>query len=201
MAFENKDEIAEKSYDDAREALSKNTLIRKPLPRLGKRVGSKRGSAKKFTPTRMRNAINRFFAQCEKRDDMPTIKGLMIYLGMDQSQFYQYLKYPEFTDMMEHTRLIISHWAEETVFKCEGRTEGKIAYMKNVHAWSDKIETKNENLQVTLTPEQAKARIEALAPRLLEVLKDQRTVNQIGVADREPEVIDVEVVEEPRRRV
>ena len=200
MAFENRDEMAQKTWDEGKEALSKNTLIRKPLPRIGKAIGSKKGAKRKFTVVRMRNAVNRFFKRCEDRDEMPTIKGLMIYLSMDRSQFEVYRGYPEFTDIMEHTKLIISHWVEGVVFACEGRTEGKIAYMKNVHGWSDKLETKNENLQVTLTPEQAKARITALAPRLLEVLESRVTVDQIGQADREPKVIDVEVVE-PTRRV
>lgn len=199
MGFENKDELAEKGYTEHKKALEKNTLIRRPLPRIDKRIGSKRGKTKKFTPTRMRNAINRYFKRCEDRDEMPTIKGLMISLGMTQMSFYDYLKYPEFTEIMEHTRLIISHWAEDTVFRCEGRTEGKIAYMKNVHSWTDRMETKNENVNVQLTPEQARARIEALAPKLLEVLQSQRTVEQIGKADREPEVVEVEVIESPRR--
>lgn len=199
MAYENRDEIAKKNYEDQVEALSKNTVIRKPLPRLGSKVGATRGNVKKFTPKRMRNAVNRYFRTCEERDEMPTIKGLMINLKMDKSTFYNYAKYPEFEDIMEHTRLIISHWAEETVFRCEGRTEGKIAYMKNIHSWSDKIETKNENLQVSLTPEQARARIEALAPRLLEVLGHQDTVEQIGKSDREPKVVEAEVIENPRR--
>ena len=199
MPFENKDELAAKKYEEQKRALSKNKHIREPLPRLGKKIGRRGGPQKKFTPTRMKNAINRYFKQCEDRDTMPTIKGLMIYLGMDQSRFYQYLKYPEFTDMLEHTRMIISHWAEEVVFHCEGRTEGKIAYMKNIHSWTDKMETKNENVQIQMTPEQAKARIEALAPKLLEVLKSQGTVEQIGKSDRD--AVDAEVVEENPRRV
>jgi hypothetical protein len=201
MAFENKDNLATKTYDKQKKALEKNTLIRKPLPRIAKKFGaSKQGKTKKFTVTRMRNAINRFFKQCEDRDEMPTIKGLMIYLEMARMQFSVYMGYPEFTDLMEQTKMIISHWVEDTVFRCEGRTEGKIAYMKNVHGWSDKIETKNENLQVTLTPQQARARIEALAPRLLEVLQSQATVDQIGQSDREPTIVEVEVIE-PTRRV
>jgi hypothetical protein len=113
--------------------------------------------------------------------------------------FGTYMAYPEFTDLMEQTKLIISHWVEDTVFRCEGRTEGKIAYMKNVHGWSDKLETKSEVLQVSLTPEQAKARIEALAPKLLEVLTNSNMVDQIGKADREPKVVEVEVSESHRR--
>lgn len=195
MTFENKDELSKKSYEKAKEALAKNVLIRKPLPRLSKSIGRRKtgGKTKKFTPTRMRNAINRYFKRCEDRDEMPTIKGLMIFLDMDQSQFYVYLKYPEFTDMMEHTRMIISHWAEMDVFHTTGRTEGKIAYMKNVHSWTDKIETKNENLHVQLTPEQAVARIQALAPKLLEVLSNRNVVQQLGQQER---VQDAEYVGE-----
>lgn len=198
MTFENRDEMATKSYDEQREALSKNALIRRPLPRLEGMAGKKK-SRKRLTPRKMINAINRYFKRCEDRDEMPTIKGLMIFQKMYQSQFYEYIRYPEFTDIMEQTRLIISHWAEDSVFRCEGRTEGKIAYMKNIHGWSDKLETKSEVLQVSLTPEQAKARIEALAPKLLEVLKSSTTVNQIGRSDREPQVVEVEVTEPQRR--
>lgn len=196
MPFENKDDAFSTEERDL--GLKKNRIIRKSLPRLSKKIGRRGGPVKKFTPIRMRNAVNRYFSKCEKDDEMPTIKGLMIFLDMSQSMFYSYLSYPEFTDIMEHTRLIISHWAEMDVYHHEGRSEGKIAYMKNIHGWTDKMETKNENTNVQLTVDQARMRIEQLAPKLLEVLRGADAVNQIAKSDK---VVEAEVIEENPRRV
>jgi hypothetical protein len=144
---------------------------------------------------KMKNGINRYFEWCEKEDEMPSIKGMMIHMNMYKDQFYAYLKYPEFTDIMEHARMIISNWAENDVYNTKGMAAGKIAYMKNVHGWSDKIETNNTTTQTVITVDQAKAKIEMLAPKLLEVLNNHTTLMQITKRPNE-KVVEAEVEEE-----
>lgn len=169
-----------KDYKEKKAELSSNRVVKKPLPRLDRDLVSKRGRKKKFTPTTMRNKINKYFKWCEDEDEIPSIKGLTIFLKIYKDQFYKYLKYPEFTDMLEHARLIISNWAEEDVYNTKGMAAGKIAYMKNVHAWSEKIESKSEINQTVLTVDAAKAKIEMLAPQLLELLESAKVVEQVG---------------------
>lgn len=180
-------------YATKKLALQENKLVTRPIARLDSSITKgKGGRKKKYTPTTIRNAINKYFAFCETQDEMPSIKGLMIHLKMYKDQFYQYLQYPEFTDIMEHTRLIIAHWAENDVYTTKGLAAGKVAYMKNVHGWSDKLETSNTSTTTVISVDQAKAKIEMLAPQLLEILKSAATVNQLA---SRPQVVDVSPAE------
>jgi hypothetical protein len=177
------------SYAERKEALSGNHSVRRPIPKIdSSAVKRKTGAKKKYTPTRMKNSINKYFEFCETQDEIPSIKGMMIHLKMYPETFYIYLKYPEFTDIMEHARLIISHWTEMDVYSTKGMAAGKIAYMKNIHGWSEKIESNNHNTTRVITVDEARAKIEMLAPKLLEILQSANTVNQIGVI--EAEVVD-----------
>jgi len=152
------------------------------------------GRKKKYTPTRMKNEINKYFDWCEQADEIPSIKGMMIFLKMYKDMFYTYLNYPEYSDIMEHARMIISNWAETDVYNTKGMAAGKIAYMKNIHSWSDKLETNNTTEVRTITVGEAKAKIEMLAPRLLELLGSPTVINQLahkGVdIPKSPTVID-----------
>ena len=175
-----------------------NDLVTRPIPRIdGDILATKRGRKKRYTPTRMKNGINKYFDHCETEDEIPSIKGLMIYLKMYKDQFYQYLQYPEYTDIMEHARMIICNWIEEDIYKTKGMAAGKLAYVKNLHGWSEKIETQNQTTQTVINVEQARAKIEMLAPKLLELMKSNLLVNQLAV----PKVIEAEVVEDKSRRV
>ena len=177
--------MAKADYAERKKVLRENnSLVVRPIGRLdagivGKTRRALSGSQKKFTPTRMKNGINKYFQWCEEQDELPSIKGMMLHLGMGRDQFYQYLKYPEFAEIMEQSRMIISLWAENDVYNAKGMAAGRIAYMKNVHGWSEKVESSNTTVRVDLTPEQARARIESLAPKLLEVLQSNYTVQQI----------------------
>lgn len=169
--------------------LKDNHSVRRPIERIDRSaIKRKTGRPRKMTPRRMMNGINKYFEWCEQQDEVPSIKGMMIHLKMFKDQFYQYLKYPEFNDMLEHARMIISNWAEMDVYNTKGMAAGKIAYMKNVHGWSDKLESMQTQVKVDLTPDEARKRIEALAPKLLEVLKSSEVTKQL--------VYDADIVEE-----
>lgn len=143
-----------------------------PIARLDKKAlkQAANGRPRKFTPTRMRNEINKYFQWCEDNARVPSIKGLMIHLRMHKTQFYNYLEYPEFTDMMEQTRLIIAEWCENEVWHSHGASAGKIAYMKNVHSWAEKVEEQTTRI---VSVDEARAKLEMLLPQLLENLKKQ----------------------------
>lgn len=178
-------------YRERKEDLaSRNSVVVRPIARLTRDVVSKKraAKAKRFTPTKMLNGINAYFCWCEENDEVPSVKGLTLHLGMYRTDFYAYLKYPEFSDMLEQARLIIAEWAERDVYNTKGMAAGKIAYMKNIHGWSDKIETNNYTEQRVITKEEAYSKIEMLAPKLLEALQRSHVLQQIGHAE-EAEVI------------
>lgn len=159
----------------------RNQSVTRPIPRLSSDIiPTKMGRKRKMTPTKMLNGINRFFKFCEEHDEMPTIKGMMIHMKMYREDFYRYAKDPIYMDMMEQARLIVSHWAEIDVYNTKGMAAGKIAYMKNVEGWSEKVESKNQTEVRQISVDEAISKIEMLAPRLLEVMKSQNTVNQIA---------------------
>ena len=183
--------------------LSDNQIVKRAIPRLDKNIvkdisaQNKKGAGgrkRKYTPIKMRNQINSYFELCEATDEVPSIKGLMIHLKMYKDTFYTYIEYPEFKDMLEHTRLIISNWIDTDIYHTKGLAAGKIAYAKNLHGWSDKIETSNQTTTTVISVDQARAKIEMLAPKLLELLKNNTVLSQIGTKDK---VIEAEL--SPRR--
>jgi KaiC/GvpD/RAD55 family RecA-like ATPase len=144
----------------------------------------------------MLNGINRYFEYCETTDDMPSIKGMMIHMKMYRDDFYRYAKDGRYAEMLEQARLIIDHWAERAVWESKGMAAGKIAYMKNVHSWAEKIDTNNVTEIRKVSVEEATSRIKMLAPLLLDVLKSQNTVNQIARPDGDGVVVeDAEIIE------
>lgn len=154
--------------------LRANAVITQPIGRV-----AKRGRPKRFTPTKLRNRINDYFTHCEKEDNVPSIVGLTLYIKMSRDQFYQYLKYPDYAPIMEEARLIIGEWCANDVYKTRGQAAGKIAYMKNVHHWSEKVESTNTNVQMP-SEEELMAKIAAFAPELLELVKNAMITNQIA---------------------
>jgi len=181
--------------------LKRNELVRQPIGRMdasclpGAKKKSNAGRKRKYTPTRMKNSINSYFDWCEENDRVPSIKGLMIHLKMYRDQFYTYRDYPEYTDIMEHARLIIAEWCENDIYRTRGQAAGKIAYMKNVHDWTEKLD-QNTTVTKIVSPEEARAKIEMLAPKLLEVLKSSNLLSQI--IQPEPEkVVEAEVIPIP----
>lgn len=180
--------------DEADVGLESNRVVKKQIPRLDKDIvplKTQKHKPKKYTPMRMRNAINKYFEHCEKKDEVPSIKGMMIHLKLYKDAFYRYMEYPEFKDIMEHARLIISNWFENEMWNSKGLSAGKIAYMKNVHGWTEKIGDEGRQDR-RLSVEEAKAIIEMMAPKLLEVLGQKSLLEQIPV--------DAEIIEETAER-
>ena len=167
-----------------------NAVVRRPIARIGDDVVRAKKKKKKLSPRVMKNRINDYFEWCEDNDEVPSIKGMMIHLKLYRNAFYEYMQDPLYTDLLEHARLIVSHWAEMDVYNTKGMAAGKLKYMENLHGWSSKVETKSEVKQIS-NPDDARKVIERLAPQLLEVLKNQHTVNQIAGP-----VEDAEIVEE-----
>ena len=189
------------AYDKTKLAIRDrgNSRVTRPIPRISKdiipRKGQTCGASKKHTPTTMVNGINRYFAWCENKDEVPTIKGMMIHLKYFPKTFYKLIADPEYAEIMEWARMLIKSWMEIDVYNTPGPAAGKITYMKNTHDWSEKISTENKT-EVTqvMTTDEARIQLQALAPLLIDLVqKDQTVVEQIG------NVQDAEIIEEPTR--
>ena len=169
-----------------------NVCVKTPIGRIEKPKKTRTGRKRLFTPTKMRNSINQYLSWCEANDRVPSIKGLMIHLKMHKSQYYTYCEYPEFTDIMEQARLVISEWCENDVYRTPGAASGKIAYMKNIHGWTEKVE--QNNTTVNMSVDEAKAKLESLAPLLLEALQQKMVVDQLVITEK-PQDIVAEVID------
>ena len=183
----------DEQYNERKARLSENLVVKRPITRLDSDVlpqSTKRNKVHKMTPKKMLGGINSYFKHCEEHDEVPSISGMMIHMKLYRFAFQHYIKDARYTEMLEQARLIIKTWVETDIYNTKGLAAGKIKYAENVHGWSSKIESTNTQIQVDLTPDQARARIEALAPKLLEVLKNNTVLNQLVKQD-EPKLIDV----------
>lgn len=180
---------------------AENFVVTRPIPRMDVDIvkETKKGSGrhKKYTPRKIKNLIDSYFEWCETEDEVPSIKGMMIHLKMYKDQFYKYLAYPEFTDIMEHARMIISNWIETDIYNTKGMAAGKIAYAKNAQGigWTDKLESTSTVTQTVISVDAARAKIEMLAPRLLELLKNDLVLHQLT----DNKVVEAEIVPNKRR--
>lgn len=164
--------------------IKENYVVKQPIARLDKsitRVGRKRT----YTPTRMRNEVNRYLSWVEENDRVPSIKGLMIHLKMHKTQFYTYCEYPEFENIMEQARLVIAEWCENDVYRTPGAASSKIAYMKNLHGWTEKIE---ETSNKTISIDDARSKLELLLPQLMAKIK-QASITQTLEIDKVQEAV------------
>lgn len=189
MSKENESFISDEGLDGQ---LKKNFVVKTQIARLDNGKTRRTGKPKRHTVRTMTNAINRYFDWCMAKDRVPSIKGMMIHMKMLRDQFYQYLEYPEFKDIMEQSRMIISEWVENDIYRTPGQCAGKIAYAKNIHGWADKLDTTSVSettVRTVLSVEDAKARIASLAhlidPKLLEAMSGRYVAGQIGHQEAE----------------
>lgn len=174
------------------DCLYNNKLVRQPIARIDQDVmknikRAKGGTRRKYTVKKMQNMINTYFEKCEKKDIVPSKKGLMIHLKLSLPMFSIYRNYPEFTELMDYTEMVIENWCESDVYNTPGAASGKIAYMKNVHGWREKTET--ETTVVNKSVDEARAKLEAFLPQLLEQIKKRAISGDLP--QKEENVIDI----------
>ena len=127
------------------------------------------GRPKRFTPTKLRNRINEYFAHCSKEQSYPNVGGLMLYIGMSKDQFWQYKKYPEFTHIISWAQEAMADWAMTDLWRTQTSNTNKQLVAKVAHGWTEEKQVTH----VHMSKDQAMAKLEALAPLLLEALKNQ----------------------------
>lgn len=169
----------------------RNFVVKTPMARIQKEK-RKGGRSHKKTPRQMRNGINSYFGFCEDNDRTPSISGMMLHLKMGRDQFYKYMAYPEYQDIMEQAKLIINEWVANDIYRTPGQAAGKIAYAKNIHGWAEKVDTTSVNetrITQVLTVDEARTKIASLAhlidPALLESVTRSYTRNQLTHVEAE----------------
>ncbi len=183
------------AYKNRKQQLSEeNRSVVRPIPRIDDDIipsKKKGGRPFRYSPTKLKNQINKYFQWCEDNDEIPSISGLMIHCKMYKDSFYKYIKVPEYSDLLEHTRLIITNWVANDIYNTKGMCAGKGLYAKNVIGWADKVESFNQTETRVVSVDEARAKIEMLAPKLLELLKSNNLVDQLVVPNN---AIEGEVV-------
>jgi len=181
---------------------TKKTYVTKPVKRIKNRKELKekrkkdyneqmgtvlvvpRGRPRKFTRTTLRNRINDYFefvkGQTHKNGKpfVPSIRGLCRYLNIDKDSWYgSYSKYEETRELCEQTTAAIEDWFVQDLYNEERSNTNKQFVAKHELGWVDKQEVIQE---VRLTPETAIAKLERLAPFLLEALRNQDQIETIA---------------------
>jgi hypothetical protein len=158
------------------DGFKKNFVVKTPMARV-MRPKVNKGRPKNLTPRQMHQGCNSYFKWCEKNDRVPSIKGMMLHMKMMRDAFYRYVRDPEYSDILEQAKLVITEWIENDIYRTPGQAAGKIAYAKNIIDWADKIDTTsiNENRNTTIVSvEDARAKIASLVhlinPEILEAL-------------------------------
>ena len=155
-------------------------LVETDVPQTLKRVPKNVGRPKRFTPTKFRNRINDYFSWCEKEQCYPNIKGMMLHLGMCKDQFYQYSRYPEMSPIVEWARDAMEAWSMNDLWKTQTSNTNKQLVAKVNHGWQEE----KTITHVNMSKDQALAKLEALAPMLLEALKSQLLTNQLTIPEK-----------------
>jgi hypothetical protein len=172
-----------------------NKLIRQPIARIDQDVmknirKTKVGRKLKFTPTKLKNGVNGYFAECEKKDKVPSKTGLMLFLKMSPPMFYAYMDRVEFKEIMTFAEMIIEEWCSSDVYATPGAASGKIAYMKNKHDWREKQEIDQTTQNISI--DEARIKIEAFLPQLLESIRKKAMDNKLEAPEvEEGKVIDI----------
>jgi hypothetical protein len=138
-----------------------------------------RGRPRKFTRTTLRNRINDYFefvqGQTHKNGKpfVPSIRGLCRYLNIDKDSWYgSYCVYEETKELCKQTMSAIEDWFVQDLYNEEKSNTNKQLVIKQELGWTDKQEIVQE---VRLTPETALAKLERLAPFLLEAVQRGET--------------------------
>ena len=94
-------------------------------------------------PEEMAKAAERYFADCEERDRIPTIAGLAFHLGFASRQsLYDYAKDERFSDTVSRVRLLIEADRSERLVSKDKYTPGLPMDLASNHGW---ITSKNAN--------------------------------------------------------
>lgn len=104
------------------------------------------------SPEEFNLLVDLHVANCIGKDEPLTITGLCLALGfVSREGFYHYgREYPEFSDSVKRSRLIVEHSYEISLKRGVGNAASIIFALKNM-GWSDRQEIAHEGITVTIT--------------------------------------------------
>lgn len=153
-----------------------------------KKILSTSGRNKKYTPTKLRNKVVDYFTNCYVDSKPPTVTGLTLHLKISRETFYSYMNDPSMREVLETARYMMENWLEEKLVMSKQNPTGIIFALKNRFGWKD-VQTVETNGN-EFSEEEILAKIAALAPKLLEVLEDNKPKL---LTNKEDEIVDIEV--------
>lgn len=138
---------------------------KRSIPRVRKK------NRKTYSPNQLLRAVNNYFSICEEEGRVPTMTGLSLHLGVNRVTMYEWGRDEEYAEILEAARDCMKTWCAEEVWDAQGVAAGKIAFMKNVFGWSEKIEQETRSVNLQMTVEEARKKLEQYAPKLLEIIE------------------------------
>lgn len=118
------------------------------------------GRPKKYTKAeKMQEKIDKYFIECELKEEPPTVCGLALALDMDRVTLLEYEKLGEFSSTVKKAKLKIAANYERMMVSGKGSTVGLIFNLKNNFGWRDQQEVKHSgSVDIAQTLKEAQER-------------------------------------------
>ena len=99
---------------------------------------SKAGRPRKYTEIEeMKQKIEKYFKECDKKQEPYTITGLCLALDICRDTLSEYSKNKEFSDTIKKAKLKVENYLEKHLIT-DSSTTGIIFNLKNNFGWTDK---------------------------------------------------------------
>lgn len=134
------------------------------VPRIPK---SLRGRAVKYTPVKLRNRINDYFALCDKKNLVPTVSGIYGHLKINKATWYVYCDRPELSAICEWARDAIEQWFIQGLWDSSSSNTNKQLVAKQNCGWQEQTVHTTRIISI----DEAQAKLERFLPLLLEMHK------------------------------
>lgn len=96
------------------------------------------GRPKKYTEAElMQEKINKYFKECDNKNEPYTVTGLCLALDMTRETLREYLKNEQFSDTIKKAKLRVENYLEKHLITDNSAT-GIIFNLKNNFGWTDK---------------------------------------------------------------
>jgi len=152
------------------------------IPRIPK---SLKGRQVKYTPIKLRNRINDYFAICDKKGLVPTVAGIYGHLKINKVTWYAYCDRLELSAICEWARDAIEQWFIQGLWDAPSSNTNKQLVAKQNCGWQEQTTHTTRIISI----DEAQAKLERFLPLLLEMHKKSlESVKQIEHI--EGEVID-----------